>query len=318
MALSPCPECKKNVSDKAMSCPNCGMVLRTPQAAKGGVMTARIVVALALAAAAVVVVFALRRGKSDYERVEQLRAEQDAEGSHTEHVKQRFYRLYKKHPKSAMYIYLWARCVEDAAQQLALAEEGIQADPRFSWNYNMAARALARQNKVTEAYDDATKGAQLDPGNMQLAQKVKSLKLILDNKLADEPKPAPTPAYVTYDSKESFDKGAARYKGLFRAVIRSPERSDMQAAEKARAADYKGALSDAVQGFMVCSNPYADTCVRVYAARDARFKTAWNTPATNPATLKENQLVTVAGAVVTNPRGENIMLADAVTVEAEK
>ena len=154
-------------------------------------------------------------GRSDYSRVEQLRAEQDADGTHDEHVRQRFFRLYKAHPQNAMYIYLWARCVNDAAEQLKLAQEGIQADPHFSWNYNMASRALARQNRVPEAYDEANKGAAIDPGNMELSQKQTSLKAILDHKLAEEAPPAPT-----------SEKNAARYQGLFRAPIKSPDRSE--------------------------------------------------------------------------------------------
>jgi hypothetical protein len=312
MALFPCPECQKDVSDKAPACPHCGVPLPPGRRRQRFSMLAGAVVIAGLAGTGLF--FSLRR--PDYSRVEQLRAEQDAEGTHNEHVRQRFFRLYKAHPDNAMYTYLWARCVDDAQKQLDLAQQGIHTDPRFSWNYNMAARALARLNRVTEAYDQAAKGAALDPGNMQLADKQKALKLILDHKLEDQPKPAPS-TYTTYESKDNFDKGAVRYHGLFRSLIKSPDRSDLQAIEKGRGADYKGPLAEAIQGFVVCANPFADSCVRAYAPRDARFKTAWMHPGTEATALKEHQLVAVAGAVVTNAKGENIMLADAVTVEAE-
>jgi hypothetical protein len=311
MALLPCPECQREVSDKAPACPQCGFPLRrTPFTARlkmalGGVLV------VALAGGAV----ALARRFSDYSRVEQLRAEQDKEGTHSEHVKQRFFRLFKAHPKNAMYIYLWARCVDDPVEQLELAQEGIHEDPAFSWNYNMASRAMARVGRIAEAYDQAVKGAALDPGNIQLVEKQRSLKLMLDHKLEAQAKPAPN-AYTTYDSKENFEKGAVRYQGLFRSVIKQADRADSDAMGKARAPDYKAPVGDVVRGIVVCANPYADVCMRVYVPRDDRFKTAWPHPAANVDKIKEHQLVTVAGAVVTNSRGENILLADSITVEA--
>jgi hypothetical protein len=302
MALHPCAECRQDVSDKALACPHCGMPQRAPTTTGGAWRSARPRIALL---AVLVLVggggLALALRGPDYSRVEQLRAEQDVDGTHDEHVRQRFYRLYKAHPGNAMYIYLWARCVEDPAEQLALAQEGIRADPRFSWSYNMAARALARQNRVTEAYDQATKGAALDPGNIELAQKLTSLKLIIDHKLADEARP---------------DVGTVRYVGLFRSVIRSPDRSDLQAIETTRLPDYKNPVADAVRGFVVCANPFADSCVRVFVPRDGRFTNVWAPPSIDVSTLQEHQLVTVAGSVVANGRGEKILLADTVTVEA--
>jgi hypothetical protein len=239
---------------------------------------------------------------SEYARVEQLRAEQDADGTHDQNVRQRFFRLYKAHPRSAMYIYLWSRCVDDAAEQLTLSEEGIRADPSFSWNYNMAARALARLNRVPEAYDQAVKGVVLDPGNMQLVDKQRALKRIIDHKLDAEARPT---------------AGAARYQGLFQSVIKAPDRSDLQAAQASRIADYKGPVADAVRGFVVCANPFADACVRVYVPRDARFA-SWPPPppSIDVGALKEHQLVTVVGSAVTTSKGEYILLADTVTVEA--
>ncbi len=259
---------------------------------------AAVVVALGGGAAAMAM-----RGP-DYARVEQLRAEQDADGTRDQNVRQRFYRLYKAHPGNAMYIYLWSRCVDDPAEQLKLAEEGVHADPSFSWNYNMAARALARLGRVPEAYDQAVKGAALDPGNMQLADKQRSLKLMIDRKLADEARPAPS------------EKGAATYEGLFQATIRSPDHSDLQAIQAGRLSDFKGPVGDAVHGFTVCANPFADTCVRAYVPRDARLKPTWAPTAVDVTTLKEHQLVSVAGQVVTNSKGESVVLADTVTVEA--
>ncbi|MGO8997826.1 MAG: hypothetical protein ACLQVI_31290 [Polyangiaceae bacterium] len=315
MALHKCAECQQEVSDKALACPHCGMPQRAATAAGAapGRTVQRVAIAVALlvclgggAAAA-----GFMHGRSDYSRVEQLRAEQDADGTHDEHVRQRFFRLYKAHPQNAMYIYLWARCVDDAAEQLKLAQEGIQADPHFSWNYNMASRALARQNRVPEAYDEANKGAAIDPGNMELSQKQTSLKAILDHKLAEEAPPAPT-----------SEKNAARYQGLFRAPIKSPDRSDLQAIETSRPPDGKspgpgaGTLAEAVRGFVVCANPFADACVRAYVPRDARFKGTWSQPSVDVTSIKEHQLVTLAGSVVTNGKGENILLADTVTVEA--
>lgn len=315
MALLPCPECQKDVSDKATSCPHCGMPLRTPAASARRRRIAVIVgVAALVAIGGTASALALR--DPDYSRVEQLRAEQDAEGgARTEHVRQRFFRLYKKHPQNAMYIYLWARCEDDAGKQLDLAQQGIHADPRFSWNYNIAARALARLGRVPEAYDQAVKGVALDPGNMLLAEKQRALKLILNHKLTDQARPAPT-AYTTYESKENFDKGAVRYQGLFHGIVRSPDRADLQAIEKSRAADHKGPLANVVRGFVVCANPFADTCIRAYVPRDARFKNVWLHPDADVGAVKELQLVTIAGSVVTNARGENILLADALTVEA--
>jgi hypothetical protein len=149
------------------------------------------------------------------------------------------------------------------------------------------------------------KGAALDPGNMQIATKLRSLKLNLDHHLLDQAKPAPTD-----------DKGSTRYQGLFRTTLRSPDRADLQAIAKARLADYKGSVSEAVQGFVVCANPYADTCLRVYVPRDAKVKAAWPVTGGDAAALKEHQLVTVTGAVVANGKGDNVLLADAVTGEA--
>jgi hypothetical protein len=267
-------------------------------------------VGLALAAAATFL--ALR--PSAYERVEALRLEQDEQGTHNDEVRQRFFRLYKDHPNDAVYVYLWGRCVEDASQQLALAEEGIRADPRFSWNYNLAARDLARLDRVPEAYDMARKGAALDPASMPLADKVEELKLVLDHHLEAQPKPAPT-TYTTFDTKENFDRNAVRYEGLFRGLVRSPSSSDLRAIERSRLSDRKGPVSDVVQGFLLCTNHFADACVRVYIPDDSRFEPGWQHPTTDVSRLRENRLVKVAGSVVANGRGENILLADAVTVE---
>lgn len=305
MALQKCAECQHEVSDRAVACPNCGMPVRGAAAASAARRRT-----LAIAAAIVVVALgggvalAMALRPSDYSRVEQLRAEQDADGTHEEHVRQRFFRLYKAHPRNAMYIYLWSRCVDDPAEQLKLAEEGIGIDPRFSWNYNMAARALARQGRVADAYDEALKGAALDPGNMELSEKQTSLKTILDHKLTDEPKPAP-----------SADK-TVRYLGLFRSLIKSPERADLQTVEASRLPDAKAPLADALRGFVVCANPYADACVRVFVPRDARFKSVWPPPATDVTTIKEHQLVSITGSVVANTRGDSLILADALAVEA--
>jgi hypothetical protein len=304
MALHPCSECQKEVSDKALACPHCGLpqpAARVPIAARrrtfaliGGVL---LLVLLAGGGSEL----ALRA--PDYSRVEQLRAEQDADGTHDQNVRQRFFRLYKAHPHNAMYIYLWARCVDDAGEQLKLAEEGIRGEPRFSWNYNMAARALGRLGRVAEAYDQAVKGAAIDPGNMQLADKQAALKTILDHKLADEPRPA-----------TGADKATAHYEGLFRSLVRSPDRSDLQAIA-ARVPDFKGPLGDAIRGFAVCANPFADSCIRVYVPRDARFN-SWSPAAVDVTGLKEHQLLSVSGPVVVNSKGETLVLADAVTVEA--
>jgi hypothetical protein len=251
--------------------------------------------------------------------VERLRAEQDGPGTRNEHVRQRFFRLYNEHPKDAMYTYLWARCVDDPQKRLDLAEQGIRADPRFSWNYNLASKALAQLNRLPEAYDHALRGAALDPGNMQLSEKRDHLKAILDHKLTEQPKIAPT-AYATYD-KESFDKAAVRYKGLFRGPLKAPAGSDVRAIEKTRVPDMKTVPAGQVSGFAVCTNPFADACLRVYAAREAisdagHAKVVWMAAGTDVAAIKDNQVVAVAGAVVTNDKGENILLADAVTLEA--
>jgi hypothetical protein len=272
----------------------------------GGVLAGLVVAGLVIAE--------VRR--PDYTRVEELRAEQDALGTRDEHVRQRFFRLYEEHPKNAMYAYLWGRCLaEDPAKQLDVAERGIRADAGFAWNYNIASRALARMHRIPQAYEYAVKGASLDPANLQLADKVKGLKRILDGKLDEEGKPAPN-AYATWDSKENFEKGAVRYKGVFHGLVRTPDRADVQAMQKARLADTKGPVSEGIRGFVVCANPYADACIRVYVAQDARFKTAWPPAGTDVAALKEGALLAVAGAVVTNSRGDSVMLADAVTVEA--
>ena len=180
MAIVSCPECKQEVSDKAPACPHCGFRL-----ASGRFRPWWITLALLSILASGGAALAMVRGADSYSRVDELRAEQDADGTRDEHVRQRFYRLYEEHPRNAMYIYLWARCVDDPAQQLDSAHQGIEADPRFAWNYNMASRALARLNRVPEAYDEAVKGAALDPGNLELTKKTKALKLIIDKKLLD-------------------------------------------------------------------------------------------------------------------------------------
>jgi hypothetical protein len=256
----------------------------------------------------------LLRPRSDYARVEELRAEQDVRGTHDEQVRQRFFRLYTEHPKSAMYAYLWARCVDDAPKQLDIAQQGIRADPSFSWNYNIAARALAVLNRVPEAYEAAAKGAALDPANLQVTDKRDVLKRMIDHKLLDQHKPAPN-GYTAYDGKERVERAAARYRGLFRGLIRSPERPDLQGIERSRLPDHKGPLADAVRGFVVCANTYADACLRVYVPIDARFGNTWPPSEVDPRAIKDNQVLGVAGAVVLNGRGENIMIADALTVE---
>ncbi len=295
MALFSCPECQHDVSDKAQACPHCGMPVPNPARRRMATLIgAGIVVVLVAGVGGTALAL---RGHTNA-RVEQLRAEQDVRGTQDPHVRQRFYRLYKRHPGDAMYTYLWARCVDDAAEQLALGEEGIRADPGFAWNYNIAARALARLGRVQDAYDQAAKGAALDPDNMQLADKLRSLKAMLDHKLADEATPAP-----------GAEKG--RYEGIFHGPIRSFERSDLQAIPSARVADYKGPIADALRGLVVCANPYADRCMRVLVPRDGRFKSAWPAPA--PVHLKEHEMVTVTGTVVVNSRGEPILLADALT-----
>jgi tetratricopeptide (TPR) repeat protein len=268
-------------------------------------------VGLALVAGGAAAIMESRR--PDYSRVEALRAEQDAEGTHDEHVRQRYFRRYKAHPDNAMYIYLWARCVDDAAEQLRLGEEGIKADPKFSWSYNIAARALARLGRVEEARSRAAQGAELDPGNMQLRDKLASLTSMLDQKLADEPRPAPT-AYVKYD-KDRLEKEGVRYTGLFRNAPRA-DRADLQAIEASRGGDSKSGMGDALRSFSLCANPYADVCTRVYVPRDARLGDAWPAQAPPLGELHENQLVTATGAVVTTSRGENILLADYVNVSA--
>jgi hypothetical protein len=259
--------------------------------------------------------------RPSYAAVEAMRAEQDVQGTRDEHVRQRFFRLYTENPNNPMYIYLWSRCVDEPAKRLELAEQGIRADPTFSWNYNMASRALAQLNRLPEAFDRAAKGAALDPGNLELAEKHRSLKLAIDRKLFDQPKPAPN-AYTRYESKENFDKGAVRYQGFFRELIRSPDHSDIRAMERTRLSTAKDSASDEVRGFVVCANPYADSCVHVYVTRDpivdpGDSKVIWQRPSADVAALKQDQLVAVAGSVVTNGRGENILLADGVTVEPE-
>ncbi len=304
MALLSCTECQKEVSDKALACPHCGFPLRgqamPPAVRARHTMLVRVVaVALFICLAGAGVAVSLRPPK--YSLVEQLRGEQDVDGTHTEKVRQRFYRLYTEHPRNAMYIYLWARCVDDPSKQLELAEQGIHADPRFSWNYNMAARALARLNRVPEAYDQAVKGAALDPGNLELANKKKSLKVIIDRKLVEQPKVA---------------EGAGQhYAGLFGSWIRSPGSSDIQAIKKGRLPDYGNPVADAVRGFMVCANPYADSCLRVFVPRDGRLKRAWPSPATDVSTAREHDFVSITGSVLATSEGENILLADAVSVE---
>jgi hypothetical protein len=315
MAIHACAECQKDVSDKASACPHCGF---DPSRKREGRWSSSARVSLLVGGGVVLLLLVTgwlalaRRGADDsYARVEQLRAEQDADGTHDQNVRQRFFRLYKAHPGSAMYIYLWSRCVDDAAEQLALAQDGIRADPRFSWNYNMEARALARLNRIPEAYAEAVKGAALDPGNMQLADKQKSLKRILDAKLADEPRPI---ARATA-SADANEKQTERYQGLFQAMIHSPDRSDLQALEASRLAGSKIPAADAVRGFTVCGNPFADSCVRAYVPRDARLKSVWPPLDVDVTTLRPHELLTVVGSALLTSKGETIVLADRVTVE---
>jgi hypothetical protein len=257
-------------------------------------------------AASAAVLLNLRR--SDYSMVERLRGEQDEEGTRSEHVRQRFFRLYQEHPQSAMYIYLWARCVDDPAKQLELARQGIAADPKFSWNYNMASRALARMGKVPEAYDQAVQGAALDPGNLELTTKLRALKIILDRKLLDQPKLDDLPAGTA--------KAGARYQGLYRSDLRAPEGPDADAiARSGRVGDAK--ISDTVRGFVLCANPYADVCVHVYVPRDGRLRPAWPEPASDVGALREHQVVTVSGVALTNPRGGAVLLADTLAAEPQ-
>jgi hypothetical protein len=317
MALTPCPECKHEVSDKARSCPNCGFYFETNEARSSGrarmgiFAAAGVIVALGAGAG----IYAGLHRSSKYAQVEEFRAEQDARGTHDEHVRQRFFRLHKEHPKNPMYIYLWARCVDDANQQLELANRGIHLDPAFSWNYNIQARALANLGRVREAYDAAAKGALVDPANLQLIDKSAVLKTMVDHDLAGQPKPAPN-GYTAYEGKEHLDK-AFRYKGLFRGLVRSLDRADLQAVERSRLPDHKGPLVEAVRGFTVCANTYADACIRAYVPTDDRFGNTWPRGEKDPSSFRDNQVVAVAGAVIPNGHGENILVADAVGLDAK-
>jgi hypothetical protein len=203
-----------------------------------------------------------------------------------------------------MYAYLWARCVDDPQKQLEVAEEGMRADSGFAWNYNVAAHALSRLNKVSQAYDMAVKGATLDPANMQLSDKREVLKVVLDHKLGEQGRPAP-----------NAEKGAVRYRGLFRGLVRSPDRADLRAIERSRVPDHKGPMFEAVRGFTLCANPVGDACLRVFVPADARFGSTWPGPTVDVAALKDRQVVAVAGSVVANGSGDDIMIADTVTVE---
>jgi polyisoprenoid-binding protein YceI len=167
---------------------------------------------LALSGTALIV--ALQR--PDHSRVAELRSQQDVEGTRNDQVRRRFRRLYQAHPRDAMYIYLWSRCVDDAAAQLALAEQGIRVDPKFSWNYEVAARALARLGRIAEAYDRAATGAALDPGNEELAEQQESLKRTLDRELlgrgaADDNRAPPPPPLPTASAEQEAASPAAGF-----------------------------------------------------------------------------------------------------------
>src|SRR6202044_253021 len=118
-------------SDKAPSCPQCGVPLREeaapPVVSAGAAASAshtrrRMLTRIAGGAFVVLAVagagLALRQ--PDYSLVEQLRAEQDALGTRNDHVRQRFFRLHREHPRNAMYTYLWARCLDDPGKRLEL------------------------------------------------------------------------------------------------------------------------------------------------------------------------------------------------------
>jgi hypothetical protein len=300
MALTPCSECQKEISDKALACPHCGLPL-SPKAPSPWVRRIEVAAGVAvLALIAGVGLFAARH-RHDYDRVDELREDQDARGgTHNEHVRQRSFRLYREHPGNAMYAYLWARCIDDPEKQLAVAEEGLRADPRFAWNYNVGAHALSRLHRVGQAYDMAVKGAELDPASMQLADKRELLKIVVDRKLADQGRPG--------------QKGMNSYRGLFRGILHSPSRADLGAIEKSKTHDGKGPVSESVRGFSVCANPVADACVRAYVPADATFGN-WPYPATDVTAIKDRQVVAVAGSFIGAGAGEVILLADSVTVE---
>jgi hypothetical protein len=186
-----------------------------------------------------------------------------------------------------MYIYLWARCEDDPNKQLDLAKQGIAADPRFAWSYNIEARALARLGRIAEALDAANHGESLDPGNYELSRKIATLKVMTSHKLVDQPKLA-AGAHV-------------RYHGIVRSVSR-PEHGDLAAIEKNRAPSPKQA-EDALASVVVCTNPFADACARAYVARE------------DGRPLKEHDLVAVTGNVVANDDGDAIILAESIAVE---
>jgi hypothetical protein len=175
---------------------------------------------------------------------------------------------------------------------------------------------LARQNKIPEAYDAAVKGGDLDPPNLPLADKRTVLKLMMDHKV--DPRARPTPnAYTSFDTRENLDKAAVHYKGVSQGPVKSPDRADLEAIERSRLSSYRGGpVSEVVRGFLVCANRYADACIRTYVPVDARFEPGWQHTTTEVAGIKNDRVVAVAGSVVTNRAGDNIMLADAVTVEA--
>jgi hypothetical protein len=138
MSLTSCPECKKEVSNRANACPHCGVPLRV----RARLAMALGVIVVAIAAGAAVVSWSLHR--DDYARVDELRTEQDLAGTHDEHVKQRFFRLYKQHPNDAMYIYLWARCEDDPNKQLELAPSKASRPIRGSRGATTSSRARSR------------------------------------------------------------------------------------------------------------------------------------------------------------------------------
>ena len=65
----------------------------------------------------------------------------------------------------------------------------------------------------------------------------------------------------------------------------------------------------------MCANTFADACVHAFVPVDGKFGKAWAVTGADVTALKEHQVVTVAGTVVANGRGENVLLADSVTVE---
>ncbi len=234
MALHRCAECQKEVSDKALACPHCG----TPQGGSPSLARGRGKRMALIAAGAV----AGRSSAASRRRwcsfAPTTRGSKSSADSKTQRGRTKSTRANASSARTKRT--RATRCTSTSGHAASTTRPSNRGWPRRGCARTRSSpgtttwrRGRSRQNRVPEAYAIAQKGAEIDPGNLELAGKRIALKTMLDHKLPGEVRPAPN-GYIRFTDKENVAKSAVHYQGLFRSFVRSPDRADFQAIEASR------------------------------------------------------------------------------------